>query len=209
MTNIAVLDYGIGNIRSILNALKELGCSSVSFTGSTDELLKSDIIIFPGVGAFPAAMQKLKCRGLDKAIKKACQERITIVGICLGMQLFFEKSEEFGENKGLGLLKGEVKKIKLNTTDGKLPSIGWKNVTPTDINNPFKKSLNSCFYFVHSYSVRPLDDNVITSNYSYYDETIVASVQKDNIYGFQFHPEKSGDTGLNLLKNLIFKAGSP
>jgi glutamine amidotransferase len=194
---IAIVDYGVGNLNSVQNALKTLNIPSI-ISSDNEEIAKSRSIIVPGVGAFPDAMKNLKDKGLDKVIKAAAKEGKPILGICLGMQLFFEESEEIEKCQGLGLLKGTIKKLEGSI---KIPHMGWNSLCfekhcslLEDVNE------NSYVYFVHSYYAQVREDNIVNA-YSIYEKKIPAIVSKDNIFGMQFHPEKSGEAGMKLLKN--------
>jgi glutamine amidotransferase len=194
---IAIVDYGVGNLKSVQNALKALNIPSV-ISSDNNEIAESRSIIVPGVGAFPDAMKNLKSRGLDKVIKAAAKEGKPILGICLGMQLFFEESEEMETCTGLGLFKGTVKKLEGSI---KIPHMGWNSLCfekhcslLEDVNE------NSYVYFVHSYYAQVREDNIVNA-YSMYEKKIPAIVSKDNIFGMQFHPEKSGEAGMKLLEN--------
>ncbi|MDA9292826.1 imidazole glycerol phosphate synthase subunit HisH [Gammaproteobacteria bacterium] len=204
MIKVGVIDYGVGNIRSILNALKHFNCMTV-LVSSRDEILTCDRIILPGVGAFKHGMDKLKEKKLDLYIKEYAETSKPLLGICLGMQILFESSEEFGLTNGLGLISGKV--VKLPTINCcKLPHISW---------TPLKKSamgdhkifegfnIKSDMYHVHSFYVEPkLEENILTfSNFCNYQ--FCSTVKKENIFGVQFHPEKSGENGLKLLHNFI------
>jgi len=192
---ISILDYDMGNIKSIENAL--------TFLNSKLEIVKKpknlngEKIIIPGVGAFGQAMKSLE--PFREKIKGEVKKGTPILGICLGLQAFFEKSEETSSTDGLGLLKGEVVKI---DTDQNLPHIGWNTLKIENSECPlFKGVQNGYVYFVHSYHAPPRE-NILTAT-SDYGTDITASVWKDNIYGTQFHPEKSGEVGLKILKNFL------
>ena len=194
---IAIVDYGVGNLRSVQNALKALDIPSI-ISSDNDVIAKSRSIIVPGVGAFPDAMKNMKERGLDKVIKAAAKDGKPILGICLGMQLFFEESEEMERCVGLGLFKGTVKKLQGSI---KIPHMGWNSLC---FENPSSLLIgvpeSSYVYFVHSYYAQIREENIINA-YSMYEKKIPAIVSKNNIFGMQFHPEKSGETGMRLLKN--------
>jgi glutamine amidotransferase len=194
---ISIIDYGMGNLKSIQNALKYIGKSSV-ITRDKNEIENSKYIILPGVGSFNLAMSNIKNYGLDQIIKnEVVSKQKNILGICLGMQLLANKGEEDGDSEGLGLINGEVKKIKQKKLP--LPHIGFNLVdwkTPFDLNNLTN------FYFVHSYHFIPKNYNEVMGT-SLYDDKIVSAVKHKNIIGVQFHPEKSQSDGLMLLKTLI------
>ena len=196
---IAIIDYGVGNLFSLCSSFKSLGADIV-VTGDADEIRKADKLILPGVGAFKDAADKLRNLGLDKVIKDEVNKGKAIMGICLGMQMLFEKSYEYGEHKGLGLLKGEV--IGMNGTipnNLKIPHIGWNALHFTKESPLFKYIKNGdCVYFVHSFYADGCDESLIAT--AEYGKELTAAVNKDNIFGCQFHPEKSGEVGLNILK---------
>lgn len=194
---IAVIDYGAGNIFSVKNALDYLGMESV-LTSSAEDIKNADALILPGVGAFPAAMKMLEKSGLIETIKTEAKKK-PFLGICLGMQLLFEKGYEFEECGGLGLIGGSVRKME--EKDLIIPHMGWNRL---EILNdcPLVLGLdeNSFVYFVHSYKAECADENI--SAYSEYGGRVPALVfDGKTVYGAQFHPEKSGDTGLKILKN--------
>ena len=196
---IAVIDYGVGNLYSLVHSLKEIGANAI-VTSNKEDIEKADKIILPGVGAFEDAIKKLRDSGLDKIIISEAQKGKPLMGICLGMQMLFEKSYEYGEHKGLGLLKGEVVAME-GVIDGalKIPHIGWNALKFTKESSLFKYIKNSdCVYFVHSYFATNCNDSVIAT--AEYGENLTASVESGNVCGCQFHPEKSGKVGLNILK---------
>jgi glutamine amidotransferase len=194
---IAIVDYGVGNLKSVQNALKTLNIPSI-ISSDNDEIANSRSIILPGVGAFPDAMKSLKDKGLDKVIKAVAKEGKPILGICLGMQLFFEESDEIEKCKGLGLLKGNIKKLEGSI---KIPHMGWNDLS-FETYTPLLEGVveHSYVYFVHSYYAEVGEKNIVNA-YSMYEKKIPAIVSKGNIFGLQFHPEKSGDAGMKLLKN--------
>jgi len=194
---IAIVDYGVGNLKSVQNALKSMDIPSV-ISSDKEVIARSTSIIVPGVGAFPDAMKNLRHSGLDKIIKVAAKEGKPILGICLGMQLFFEQSEEIEKCEGLGLLKGTIKKLEGAI---KIPHMGWNSLSFENY-APLLDGVveNSYVYFVHSYYAEVGEDNIINA-YSIYEKKIPAIVSKGNIFGMQFHPEKSGEAGMRLLKN--------
>ena len=193
---IAIVDYGAGNIFSVKNACDYLGLSA-ELTAKADDIRNADGIILPGVGAFPWAMSKLNGSGLVEVIKEEAVKK-PFLGICLGMQLIFSKGYEFEETEGLGLIEGEVR---LMTPEGlSIPHIGWNKLV---INKecPLLAGLSDdeYVYFVHSYSAKCSDDDIAA--YCEYGERVTALVNRGNVYGAQFHPEKSGKTGLKILRN--------
>lgn len=196
---IAIIDYGVGNLFSLISSLKKIGADIV-VTADPSVIESADRIILPGVGAFQDSAAKLRDTGLDKVIVKQAQSGKKIMGICLGMQMLFEKSYEYGEHKGLGLLKGNiVPMLGYIPNNLKIPHIGWNALHFTRDSNLFKYIKNDdCVYFVHSFFATDCDDSVIAT--AEYGKEITAAVQKDNVMGCQFHPEKSGEVGLNILK---------
>ena len=204
MTNnkivIAIIDYGMGNVQSVLNAFSFIGGCKPIITEDCNEIQQADALILPGVGAFEDAMKELKNRKLIEILNNEVQiKKKPILGICLGMQLLFQESEENGHHEGLGWLDGKVKKFNL-PPGFRVPHIGWNNLKFTINNQLFEEiKYDKNFYFVHSYHTITNDNNVIAL--SNYGDDFVAGVQKDNIYGTQFHPEKSHLTGLKLIDN--------
>ena len=196
---IAIIDYGVGNLFSVCASLKKIGVEAV-VTSDRTEIEKADKIILPGVGAFADAMQKLKQTGLDEVVKEQAKKGKYIMGICLGMQMLFEKSFEYGEHEGLGLLKGNVVPMKGVIDQGlKIPHIGWNALRFEKPHFLFKYiKEGDCVYFVHSYYATDCSESVIAT--AEYDKYLTAAVAKDNVLGCQFHPEKSGDVGLAMLK---------
>lgn len=199
---IAIADYGVGNIFSLKSSLEKIGAQAV-LTDDKKVIESCDRIILPGVGAFGDSAELLKKSGLDKIITEECKKGKPLLGICLGMQLLFEKSFEFGEHKGLGLIDGEVVSMEKKVPkELKIPHMGWNGlVFPKDK----KKSRlfkyideGSYVYFVHSYFASNCEKSV--SAYSEYGINITAAAENQNVFGVQFHPEKSGDTGLKILK---------
>lgn len=196
---IAVIDYGVGNLFSLCSSLRSINAESV-VTSDFETIKKADKIILPGVGAFADAAKKLSENNLDELIKEEAKKGKDIMGICLGMQMLFEKSYEFGEHKGLGLLKGEIIPMQGNIDPKyKIPHIGWNALKFTKNSDLFKYiQEGECVYFVHSFYADKCDESIIA--YAEYDKKITAAVEKDNIMGCQFHPEKSGEIGLDILR---------
>ena len=196
---IAIIDYGIGNLFSVVSSFKYIGQDAV-VTSDPEVIRKSDKLILPGVGAFGDAIDKLRQTGLDKVIIEEAKNGKPIMGICLGMQLLFEKSYEYGEHDGLGLLNGSVIGMQ-GVIDEKLqiPHIGYNALTFKK-NHPLFKYIKEgdYVYFVHSYYAVDCDDSLLA--YAEYDKDITAIVGKGNVMGCQFHPEKSGNVGLNILR---------
>jgi len=194
---IAIVDYGAGNIQSVKNALDFLKVKSL-ITDEKDCILAADKLIFPGVGSFGDVMKALEDRTLLEILKKSIKEK-PYLGICLGLQILFEQSEESPKVKGLGIFKGNVKRFRTL----KVPQIGWNSITIKKDNPILNKIKNdSYFYFVHSYYVEPKDKSLILTETDYGGK-FASSIAKDNIFGTQFHPERSGDVGLQLLKNFV------
>ena len=197
---IAIVDYGCGNLYSLQSSLNFLKLDSV-ITSDPEVIKKSDKIILPGVGAFGDAVELLKKGGLHKVLKEEAEKGKYILGICLGMQLLFDKSFEYGEHKGLELVKGEVCPLSDDIKgDLKIPHMGWNSLCIKDISDPiFKYTKKGDYvYFVHSFYAKNCEDSLLA--YADYEVKVPALVKNKNVYGAQFHPEKSGDVGLNLLK---------
>lgn len=196
---IAIIDYGIGNLFSVVSSFKYIGAEAV-VTSDPEAIKKADRILLPGVGAFEDAAKKLRETGLDKVILDEVKAGKPILGICLGMQMLFEKSYEYGEHKGLSLLKGSVVPMQ-GAIDEKLqiPHIGY-NALIFKKSHPLLKYIKEgdFVYFVHSYYAVDCEDSLLA--YAEYDKDITAIVAKGNVMGCQFHPEKSGEVGLNILR---------
>lgn len=192
----AILDYGVGNLQSITNAFRYLGLET-KVTSEAAELERADSIVLPGVGAFPNAAEKLRQSGLSQSLLSAAKTK-PMLGICLGMQLLFEQSEEGEITEGLGLLRGQVKRIE---TSKKLPHIGWNTLRFTQETSLLQGLDQGCsVYFVHSFAAQATDHADLLATTDYGTE-VVAAVGKGNVFGCQFHPEKSGEVGLQILKN--------
>lgn len=196
---IAIVDYGVGNLFSLKSSFAAIG-ADVKVTSDAEDLKKADSIILPGVGAFEDAAKKLFESGLVDVIKEQVALGKPMMGICLGMQLLFEKSFEYGEHKGLGLIKGNVRPISDVIPDRlKIPHIGWNALIFKKENPLFKYISNGeHVYFVHSFYAADCEDSVIAS--AEYGAELTAAVASGNVFGCQFHPEKSGETGLAILK---------
>jgi len=196
---IAIVDYGVGNLFSLHSSLKKVGCETV-VTSDKKTIENAEKIILPGVGAFEDAAKKLRDSGLDAVVKAEVKKGKYLMGICLGMQMLFEKSFEYGEHQGLGLLKGNVVPMKgYIDEDLKIPHIGWNKLHFEKPHFLFKYCKEGDFvYFVHSYFATDCKESVIAT--TEYGKMLTAAVGKDNVLGCQFHPEKSGDVGLNILR---------
>lgn len=198
---IAIIDYDAGNIKSVSKAAESLG-EDVVITRDRKEILSADHVILPGVGAFGDAMDKLNNYGLIPVIHEVVDRGIPFLGICLGLQLLFDTSEESPGVKGLGLLPGEV--VRFGSEHGlKIPQIGWNAITLPRESRLFKGIDSGEFvYFVHSYYLKAADESVVAATAEYGD-VFHAAVEKDNIYACQFHPEKSSSVGLKILENFV------
>ena len=197
----AIIDYDAGNIKSVEKALLSLG-EEVIITRNREEILAADRVILPGVGSFGDAMAKIRAYGLEEVIWEVVNKKIPFLGICLGLQLLFERSDESDGVKGLGLLKGEILRIP-DAPGLKIPHIGWNSLKYPNKGKLFKDLPEEAYvYFVHSYYLKAAEEEIITAT-SEYGTLIHASVEKDNIFACQFHPEKSSDVGLTILKNFV------
>ncbi len=195
---VAIIDYGAGNLHSVKNALDFLGAES-EITGDREKIEKASHIILPGVGAFGDAMKSMEKSGLIETVKKAADGTKPFLGICLGLQLLFESSEESPGVEGLGIFKGSV--VKIPDRGFKIPHMGWNNISLTKKsrilpdNEPF-------VYFVHSYYIQPADKNVVLAR-TEYGEVLDIAVERGNVFATQFHPEKSGDAGMEILRRFL------
>ncbi|MCA9406486.1 MAG: imidazole glycerol phosphate synthase subunit HisH [Candidatus Omnitrophica bacterium] len=197
---IAIIDYGMGNLRSVQKAMEKVGGQAI-VTHKPEDILNAAKVVLPGVGAMAPAMEQLQSLGLIDSINKSIAEKKPFLGICLGYQLLFESSNEGGNVKGLGLLKGTVERF---SNDVKVPHMGWNQLQLTDRAGVLFNNIDpqACVYFCHSYFVRPKDGNVVATTTDYGVE-FASAVCHNNIFGVQFHPEKSQTTGLTILKNFI------
>lgn len=196
---IAIIDYGVGNLFSLLCSLKSLNLDA-KVTADSDEIRSADRVILPGVGAFGDAADKLRSSGLDRVVLEQAAAGKPLLGICLGMQLLFDKGYEFGEHDGLGLLRGNVIPMQGNIPEKlKIPQMGW-NALIKKHDHPLLRNVKDgdCVYFVHSFYAAQCDESLIAT--TEYGIELTAMVAKDNVMGCQFHPEKSGSVGLGILK---------
>jgi len=198
---IAVVDYGAGNLRSVVKALERSGLDA-RVVGDPDALRRADAVVLPGVGAFADAVSHLSAKGLDAAVSESIAAGRPYLGLCLGLQLLFEASEEHGETPGLGLLRGRVERFPERDAAGlalRVPHIGWNTVRFAG-DHPMLKNLpqEDCYYFVHSYKVVPADPEV-TVGVTDYGGEFAAAVARDNLFAVQFHPEKSQAAGKKVL----------
>ena len=198
---ILVIDYGMGNLRSVSKALEHLG-AQVKVSSEPSDIQSADKIVLPGVGAFGDAMAELKRFGLINPIKDAIQKKIPFLGICLGLQLLFPKSEESPKKTGLGIFTGEVKLFR--SPNVKIPHMGWNSVKVVQ-KHPLLEGIEdkTFFYFVHSYYAVPKDNKLAALTCEYGEETFAAALGNDSVFATQFHPEKSQAAGLKILKNFI------
>jgi glutamine amidotransferase len=197
VSTVALVDYGMGNRRSVEKALEHVG-ATVARTADPEEIRAADAVVVPGVGAFPEAMRRLHAAGLDEVIKERADSGAPVLGICLGMQLLFERSVEHEGARGLGLLPGDVTAL----AAPKLPHIGWNEVTIRN-GSRLTEGLGerAAFYHVHSFVCRALEDDVVGEGE--YGERFASIVERENVAGVQFHPEKSSRDGLHLLANFV------
>ena len=210
MPIVTVIDYGIGNLLSVARAFAHCGVH-VNLSADPNQIINADFLVLPGVGAFANGMAGLKERGLVEPIKEFVTRERPFLGICLGMQMMLDRSEEFGEHTGLGLIPGTVVAISPIGADGaphKIPYIGWNEIVPPPSisweNTIFRRTPHkTSFYFVHSYAAVPVSPLHRLADSNYDGLTIAAAIRKDNLYGCQFHPEKSGQHGITVLKSFL------
>ena len=198
---VAIVDYGVGNLFSLGCSLRKIGAAA-EVTGDPDRIRAADRILLPGVGAFGDAMEKLRNAGLVPVLREAAAEGRPLLGVCLGMQLLFEKSFEYGEHAGLGLLPGEVRDLRegLGESGLKVPHMGWNSLEFPKPDPLFRYvSPGEYVYYVHSYAARNCDESVLAVS-QYGPLAVTGAAGRGNVRGTQFHPEKSGDTGLRILK---------
>jgi len=200
---IGIVDFGVGNLFSVDNAVKTL-TKDRFISSNPEKLMSADCIIFPGVGSFADGMSRMRSQGLDTFMKDFYESGKPILGICLGMHLMFSEGDEGGENKGLGLIKGRIEKLK-HRNNSRIPHIGWNDVYGDDLQEMEIMSgisQHSSFYFVHSYHAIP-DEKIYSVYTDFYGLSIIAGVRKNNLFATQFHPEKSQTVGLQILKNFF------
>jgi glutamine amidotransferase len=200
---VAIIDYGVGNLRSVEKAFAATGCEAI-VSGDEDVLRAAEGLVLPGVGAFGACMKALKERGFDRLVQERAREGTPLLGVCVGMQLLFDESDEFGATAGLGLLRGRVRRF-----EGELvvPHVGWNRIHQKREHALFAGVADGAFcYFVHSFYCEPEDDAVVVGE-TEYGGRYASVVAERNVCGVQFHPEKSQDVGLRMLKN--FGTGYP
>ena len=198
---IAIIDYDAGNIKSVEKALDFLG-QDVVITGEPEKILKADKVILPGVGAFGDAMANLRRTGLDEVIRQVAGRGTPFLGICLGLQLLFERSDEAPGVEGLGILRGEI--LRIPEKEGlKIPHMGWNSLHLENNGRLFRGIEEGAYvYFVHSYYLKAAEESIVKAS-TEYSVHIHASVEKDNVFACQFHPEKSSDVGISILKNFV------
>ena len=211
MSLVTIIDYGVGNLLSVANAF-EYCAADVRVTDRHEHVADADLLVLPGVGAFANAMTELRKNRLDEAIKEFSLKERPFLGICLGMQMMLENSEEFGHHKGLGLIPGSVKPIETTDNQGsphKIPHIGWVPISPPTATKNWNETIlretdvGTSFYFVHSFTAVPsFEENRLADAY-YNGRLLSAVIRAGNLFGCQFHPEKSGQAGLKLIKRFI------
>lgn len=202
MTKIAVIDYDMGNLHSVCKGLEKVGATPI-VTDSPQVILDAQGIVLPGVGSFDPAIQHLRSRNLIQPIKDSIAQGIPFLGICLGLQILFEKSAE-GKEEGLGIFQGEVRSFQ-SEPNLTIPHMGWNTLSIVQPNHPLWANLppEPYFYFVHSFYVDPLDKTVIAGEVTHGSQKVTGAVIRDHVMAVQFHPEKSADAGLMLLKNFV------
>jgi glutamine amidotransferase len=197
MTQVAIIDYGVGNLRSVEKAFAATGCEAI-VTGDESLLRAAQKLVLPGVGAFAACMKALKERGFDRLVKERAKDGTPLLGVCVGMQLLFDESEEFGSTPGLGLLRGSVRRFGYDLV---VPHVGWNRIRQTQPHALFDGIEDRAFcYFVHSYYCQPAGKEVVAGE-TEYSISYASVVAQANICGVQFHPEKSQEVGLRMLRN--------
>ena len=206
MSKVIIIDYKSGNLFSVQQALKSVGLES-EISSSIDQIQSADAVIFPGMGAFGTAMENLRELGIDEALRKFVKAGNPFLGVCLGMQLLFSESDEFGNTKGLDIIKGKVSRFPNSFENNllRVPQIAWNRINSNKnrswIKTPLELSASGEYmYFVHSYFVQPSDSSVMLSKTTYGDTCYTSSLLVNNIFACQFHPEKSGEAGLKIYK---------
>ena len=206
MSEVAIIDYGMGNLRSVAKGFEHVGARA-TVTSSKEEILRATHLVLPGVGAFRACMDGVERLGITGVIREFIESGRPFLGICLGLQLLFEESEEGGLHRGLGIIKGRVKAFPVDMKDPvgaplKVPHMGWNTIKIRKKESRLLKDIpdEAYFYFVHSYYVVPADEDCVLTTTDYGIE-FTSSIEQDNIFGVQFHPEKSQSVGLKLLEN--------
>lgn len=211
MTTVTVLDYGMGNLLNVARAFEHIG-ADVRIAETAEQAGNAERLVLPGVGAFAGGMREVKARGFDQAVREHVAKQRPLLGICLGMQMLLDVSEEFGRHEGLGLIAGRVVPVPASAANGrphKVPHIGWSGLYPTSAGPTWERSIlaglreGAAVYFVHSFMADPADPAHRLADCLYDDQPLCAAVQKDNVFGCQFHPEKSGEVGLAILRNFL------
>ncbi len=211
MIDVTVLDYGVGNLLSVSRALEQCG-ARVAITSEATAILAANRVVLPGVGAFSDGMAALRTFGMDDVLRRVAAKGTPLLGICLGMQMLSDESEEFGVHSGLGLIPGRVVKIPASAVTGvplKIPHIGWNELLMPIYRNSWQGSLlatvetGQAVYFVHSFMAEPISPAHRLADCLYGGNVISAVIENDNVMGCQFHPEKSGEVGLQILKNFL------
>jgi imidazole glycerol-phosphate synthase subunit HisH len=209
--SVSIIDYGVGNLLSVARGLERCG-AKVTITSNPKKILSSFRVVLPGVGAFSNGMKELKKNNLDEVVREVADKEVPLLGICLGMQMLLDESEEFGKTKGLGLISGKVIPIPTITIDGnrqKIPHIGWNSLKLSKNYQNWKKTPLAKVqeyeevYFTHSFMANPSSSKYRLADCLYGGLSIAAFIKKNNIFGCQFHPEKSGKVGLKILKSFI------
>ena len=200
MPRVAIIDYGVGNLRSVEKAFAAMGCAAV-VSGDGRVLRAAERLVLPGVGAFRACVGGLRARGFDELVRERTRAGVPLLGVCVGMQMLFEASEEFGETEGLRLLGGRVRRFAAGLH---VPQVGWNNVRQLQPEHPLFASIadGAFFYFVHSYYAAPKDADVVVATTDY-GVDFASVLWRDNLYATQFHPEKSQHWGLRILQNFF------
>lgn len=197
MSQVAIIDYGVGNLRSVEKAFAATGCEAI-VTSEETALRAAERLVLPGVGAFAACMKALSATGFDRLVRERAEAGVPLLGVCVGMQLLFDESEEFGSTPGLGLLRGRVRRFE---TELVVPQVGWNRIYQRGEHALFEGVADGAFcYFVHSFYCQPADETVV-AGVTEYGARYASVVAEKNICGVQFHPEKSQDVGLRMLRN--------